>query len=69
MRESRTYGFVRGARGNSRPYRVPQLLFTHLAAPAQVSYWHEAGGYCDAKSRPLSKVLRTRIARAGFVSP
>jgi hypothetical protein len=22
MRESRTYGFVRGARGNSRPYRV-----------------------------------------------
>jgi hypothetical protein len=23
MRESRTYGFVRGARGNSRPYRVP----------------------------------------------
>ena len=21
MRESRTYGFVRGARGNSRPYR------------------------------------------------
>jgi hypothetical protein len=25
MRESRTYGFVRGARGNSRPYRVPLL--------------------------------------------
>src|SRR2546423_5103895 len=30
MRESRTYGSVRGARGNSRPYResdaLPQLL-------------------------------------------
>ena len=26
MRESRTYGFVRGARGNSRPYRVTLLL-------------------------------------------
>jgi hypothetical protein len=25
MRESRTYGFVRGARGNSRPYRVLQF--------------------------------------------
>src|SRR6185436_10299374 len=33
MRESRTYGSVRGARGNSRPYREPQ----HVAAPAQVS--------------------------------
>jgi hypothetical protein len=26
MRESRTYGFVRGARGNSRPYRVSRCL-------------------------------------------
>jgi hypothetical protein len=25
MRASRTYGSVRGARGNSRPYRVPRL--------------------------------------------
>jgi hypothetical protein len=29
MRESRTYGFVRGARGNSRPYRV-RLCLLHL---------------------------------------
>ena len=27
MRESRTYGSVRGARGNSRPYREPQLTY------------------------------------------
>ena len=31
MRESRTYGSVRGARGNSRPYRE-----WFIAAPAQV---------------------------------
>ena len=28
MRESRTYGSVRGARGNSRPYREPQHVAT-----------------------------------------
>jgi hypothetical protein len=32
-------------------------------------YRHEAGGYCDAASRPLLKVLRTRNARGQFVSP
>jgi hypothetical protein len=26
MREFRTYGSVRGARSNARPYRDPQLL-------------------------------------------
>jgi hypothetical protein len=26
MRESRTYGSVRGARGNSRPYREPRCI-------------------------------------------
>jgi hypothetical protein len=44
MRESRTYGSVRGARGNSRPYREAS---THLsktfAASAHVSNWHELG--------------------------
>jgi hypothetical protein len=36
MRESRTYGFVRGARGNSRPYRVerPPLHLLHLLTAA-----------------------------------
>jgi hypothetical protein len=28
MRESRTYGFVRGARGNSRPYRDGSICCT-----------------------------------------
>src|SRR5262249_20227678 len=36
MRESRTYGSVRGARGNSRPYRVDVLC------SACVGYWHQA---------------------------
>ena len=34
MRESLMYGSVRGARGNSRPYRD-----TRFAASAQVSFW------------------------------
>ena len=34
MRESRTYGFVRGARGNSRPYRVRDLTLLGGAATA-----------------------------------
>ena len=32
MRESRTYGSVRGARGNSRPYREPLFAAVHLVA-------------------------------------
>ena len=32
MRESRTYGFVRGARGNSRPYRVWVFAAVHGSA-------------------------------------
>jgi hypothetical protein len=39
--ESRTYGFVRGARGNSRPYRV-RALRKFFAASAHGSYWHWA---------------------------
>jgi len=33
MRESRTYGSVRGARGNSRPYREPSILLRREWAP------------------------------------
>jgi hypothetical protein len=32
MRESRTYGFVRGALSNERPYRVPLPLLRLLTA-------------------------------------
>ena len=63
MRESRTYGSVRGARGNSRPYRVP------FAAIAHSRLWHRPAVRCDAASRPLLKVLRTKNACTGFVSP
>src|SRR6516225_3440759 len=41
MRESRPYGSVRGARGNSRPYRA-LLSVANFAAPAQVSFWHHS---------------------------
>jgi len=36
MRESRTYGFVRGARGNSRPYRVVRQPQAGAIQPVQV---------------------------------
>ncbi len=44
MRESRTYGFVRGARGNSRPYRVR----------ADGSLWHLATVRCAHQSLEFS---------------
>jgi len=31
MRESRTYGSMRGARGNSRPYREHSVLLRHMS--------------------------------------
>src|SRR4249919_233288 len=37
MRESRTYGSVRGARGNSRPYRVLPCLLRM----AHSRFWHD----------------------------
>ena len=37
MRESRTYGSVRGALSNERPYRVPEFCCT-----AYVGSWHTA---------------------------
>jgi hypothetical protein len=36
MRESRLYGSVRGARGNSRPYRVAPVLLRLLTAAYDV---------------------------------
>jgi len=49
MRESRTYGSVRGARGNSRPYRVPQLwpraLLHQLRSPIGTSLQKRAQHY------------------------
>ena len=55
MRESRPYGSVRGARGNSRPYRA-LLSVANFAAPAQVSPWHQVWmPNCPAHGRyPMS---------------
>ena len=41
MRESCTYGSLRGVRGNSHPYRDTALC-THDAASAHVGSWHKA---------------------------
>ena len=49
MRESRTYGSVRGALSNERPYRDP----------ANVSFWHEATDTTASNFRSLLGVLRT----------
>ena len=38
MRESRTYGSVRGALSNERPYRD---FWLHIAASAHDRFWHE----------------------------
>jgi hypothetical protein len=44
MRESRTYGSVRGARGNSRPYRDLQFAALHMSALVQI-LWGERRGH------------------------
>jgi hypothetical protein len=49
MRESLMYGSVRGARGNSRPYRDWQF-----AASAHDRYWHKAA---EAKAANLRQLL------------
>ena len=48
MRESCKYGSVRGARGNSRPYRA---FWLHIAASAHSRLWHKAAvSICDGMS-------------------
>jgi hypothetical protein len=54
MRESRTYGSVRGARGNSRPYRVDVLC-----CAAYVAVWHKAAVCRGATSGRVLEMLRT----------
>ena len=48
MRESRTYGSVRGARGNSRPYRV-SVLFAAV---------HESGCGIVSRVTPVHTAVR-----------
>jgi hypothetical protein len=49
MRESRTYGSVRGARGNSRPYRVMRqanLVLSSRCKTAPSKEWRPLGSEC-----------------------
>ena len=69
MRESLMYGSVRGARGNSRPYR-DAVLSTQIAAPAQVSNcvgfrMPAARKGCRRFRRPASENLQGRKPRLG----
>ena len=56
MRESRTYGFVRGARGNSRPYRVRAILL-------RVRKWPTLPVAAGWPRRQLSGLDRTWIVQ------
>jgi hypothetical protein len=64
MRESLMYGSVRGARGNSRPYRDVQF-----AAPAQDRSWHQATDCRASLIRSLSEDQRTCRELVGRVDP
>jgi hypothetical protein len=44
MRESRTYGSVRGARSNARPYRAPPRA-------TRLFHWHSERGGSPAEGR------------------
>jgi hypothetical protein len=63
MRERCLYGSVRGARGETRVPTATAVLSAHVAAPAQVSNWHEAGGECSAAFLPLLNEVQTELAQ------
>jgi hypothetical protein len=67
MRESRTYGFVRGARGNSRPYRVASVM---TAPGTQKTVSLAAGGsaYRDAAEAHLRGAGPPPLTKAGLAA-
>ena len=60
MRESCTYGSVRGARGNSRPYRDPTGTGRQLAERSQ---WGQVGGLAERTQRGRADGLAERSQR------
>ena len=61
MRESRTYGSVRGARGNSRPYRVRELVCCDCSQPLVA----HSGSDWLRELIPLTGVKQTAMLRRG----
>ena len=59
MRESLMYGSVRGARGNSRPYRDMLFAAVHASGSARTRPTIHRGGYL------LIGVKRTAMMRRG----
>src|SRR3984893_4574253 len=64
MRESCTYGSVRGVRGNSHPYRAPDFC-----CGAGVRCWHSSSNRCNAPIRELSEAQRTCRELVARVDP
>ena len=58
MRESCTYGSVRGARGNSRPYRVASI-----AAPARGGLWPRPCENSNARRARRNILEKLRVMR------
>ncbi len=74
MRESRTYGFVRGARGNSRPYRVNHatsfaMLHESVSGPTlPTAAAQQFGGNLRYSGRDANVVGTVRLTRSGSYS-
>jgi hypothetical protein len=62
MRESRTYGSVRGARGNPRPYRYP------TGRRVSAARWAQSGNECGGGAR-ISQVFHPGYARCPPATP
>ena len=53
MRETRSYGSVRGAAGNSRPYREPGSVATFRCYPPDVRFALDSDHCADIPGRQL----------------
>jgi hypothetical protein len=63
MRESRTYGSVRGARGNSRPYREDWISFQLDEAAGQqpVLDWERTCRRTQANRKPNARIAKAKV--------
>ena len=67
MRESRTYGSVRGALSNERPYRVWSFAAVHEFVSVKGFGCRPHTARCHVDRRPASESLQGRKPRSGKV--